>query len=144
MRAEADSVRRSGLDPRAPRPLDSQPAFPAEPDHGSWFTEAEIAAAVAAIRESMDWRSVFPGRARIEAFEAAFAKYAGAKNAIAVNGAGTALDMAMRCLEFEMGDEVISCAINFPGTHLAVIGAGARLRLAEPDPLTLNISPQRS
>jgi perosamine synthetase len=116
-------------------------SLPAEPDLGGWYTEAEVEAAVEAIRESMDWRAPFPGRARIEAFEADFARHVDARHAIAMNGAGTALDMAVRALDVEPGDEIVSCAINFPGTHLAVIGGGARLVLAEPDPATLNLDP---
>jgi perosamine synthetase len=47
----------------------------------------------------------------------------------------------LACLGSQPGDEVVSCAINFPGTHLAVLGAGLRLMLCEPDPLTLNLDP---
>jgi len=112
-----------------------------EPALGGWYTEAEIDAAVAAIRDSMDWNTGFYAAREIEAFESAFAEYIGTDYAVALNGAGTGLDVALMCLDLEPGDEIISCAINFPGTHLAIIGQGARLVLCEPDPITLNIDP---
>ncbi|MGI8838857.1 MAG: DegT/DnrJ/EryC1/StrS family aminotransferase [Pyrinomonadaceae bacterium] len=111
-----------------------------EPGLGGWYTEAEIRAVTKAIRESMDWNTGFSARKEIEAFENAFAEYVGTRHAIAVNGAGTGLDVAIMCLDPQPDDEIISCALNFPGTHLAIIGQGAKLVLCEPDPQTLNIN----
>jgi perosamine synthetase len=111
-----------------------------EPEFGGWYTDEEIGAAENAMRVCSDWRNVTPRRYR-EEFEQAFAQFIDVRHAISVNGAGTGLDLAMRCLNLEPGDEVISCAINFHGTHLAVLGCNARLVLCEPDPLTLNIDP---
>ena len=111
-----------------------------EPPLGGWYTEEEIEAAVKAIRDSMDWRVGFYGR-EIEEFEAAFAEYVGTEYAVAINGAGTGLDISMMCLDIEPGDEVISCTINFPGTHVAIIGQGAKLVFCEPDPRTFNPDP---
>jgi dTDP-4-amino-4,6-dideoxygalactose transaminase len=115
--------------------------WPREPALGGWYTEEEIEAATAAVEESTDWRVGFRSKSREILFEDAFAAYTGTQYAIAYNGAGTALDMVVRCLDLEPGDEVISCAINFVGTHLAVIGTGGRLVLCEHDPATLNICP---
>jgi dTDP-4-amino-4,6-dideoxygalactose transaminase len=120
---------------------DSPLPWPGEPPLGGVYSELEVEAAVDAIRRSMDWRIGFRAANEVEAFEAEFAKYIGATYAVAVNGAGTGLDIAMMALDLEPGDEVISCAINFPGTHLAILGQGARLVLAEPDPGTLNLDP---
>src|SRR5206468_2673128 len=53
----------------------------------------------------------------------------------------TAMDQVVACLDLQPGEEVISGAVNFPGPHLSVIRAGARLVLAEPDPATLNLDP---
>ena len=112
-----------------------------EPLLGGWYTEEEVEAAVKAIRDSMSWHVGFTGD-EWERFEEAFAEYVGTKYAIAINGAATGLDISMMCLDLQPGDEVISCAINFPGTHLAVIGQGARLVLCDPDPRTFNIDPE--
>ncbi len=112
-----------------------------EPPLGAWYTEEEIEAAIKAIRDSMDWNVGFCTGREIEEFEEAFSEYIGVKYAIAISGAGPGLDMSMKCLKLEPGDEVISCAINFPGTHLAIIGQGAKLVLCEPNPRTFNIEP---
>jgi dTDP-4-amino-4,6-dideoxygalactose transaminase len=114
-----------------------------EPNLGGWYTEAEIEAAVRAIRESNDWAVGFgPNPKVIEEFENAFAEYCGAKYAIAINSCGTGLDMAMRCLDLEPGDEVISPAINYKAAHLAIIGQGGKVVFCDVDPKTLNLDPE--
>jgi perosamine synthetase len=114
--------------------------WPGEPEFGAWYTDEEIAAAEEAIRACCTWTNSTPRKYRLE-FEQAFANFIGVHHAISVNGAGTGLELAMRSLDLVPGDEVISCAINFHGTHLAVLGCGARLILCEPNALTLNIDP---
>ncbi|MGB6160968.1 MAG: aminotransferase class I/II-fold pyridoxal phosphate-dependent enzyme [Pseudonocardiaceae bacterium] len=117
-----------------------QRGWPGEPGMGGWYTAAEHAAVAAVMTEMTGWTHAYR-RIHQEAFEEAFAAYTGAAHAVAVNSGGVALDLAMACLDAQPGDEVISCAINFPGSHLAVLGAGLRLVLAEPDPRTLNLDP---
>lgn len=117
-----------------------QRGWPGEPGMGGWYTAAEHAAVAAVMAEMTGWTHAYR-RVHQEAFEEAFAAYTGAAHAVAVNSGGVALDLAMACLDAQPGDEVISCAINFPGSHLAVLGAGLRLVLAEPDPRTLNLDP---
>lgn len=121
------------------RPCD---VWKGEPALGAWYTEEEIAAATKAIRDSMDWNVGFSAKNETEKFEKAFAEYVGTKYAVAINGAGTGLDLSIMCLAPEPNDEIISCAINFPGTHLAIIGQGAKLVLCEPHPRTFNIDPE--
>lgn len=117
-----------------------QDSWPGEPGLGGWYTAAEHAAVAAVMNEMTGWTHAYR-RTHQEAFEEAFAACTGAAHAVAVNSGGVALDLAMACLDAPPGAEVISCAINFPGSHLAVLGAGLRLVLAEPDPLTLNLDP---
>jgi len=107
---------------------------------GSWYTEEEIEAAVKAIRDSMDWNKGFTGP-EIEEFEKAFAEYVDTEYAVAINGAGSGLDMAMMCLDLKPGDEVICPAVNFHGDHVAIIGQGAKLVFCEVDPRTLCADP---
>ncbi|MGH3591850.1 MAG: DegT/DnrJ/EryC1/StrS family aminotransferase, partial [Pseudonocardiaceae bacterium] len=114
--------------------------WPGESGMGGWYTDAEHAAVAAVMTEMTGWTHAYR-RTHQEAFEEAFTDYTGAAHAVAVNSGGVALDLAMACLDARSGDEVISCAINFPGSHLAVLGAGLRLVLAEPDPRTLNLDP---
>ena len=111
-----------------------------EPMLGSIYGEEEIAAAVAAMRDSMDPCRGFGG-SQIRDFEAAFAAYIGVKHAVAVNSAGPGLDMAMRYLKLEPGDEVIVQAVNFVAAPLAVIGAGGQVVWAEVDPKGLQLDP---
>ncbi len=114
-----------------------------EPNLGGWYTEAEVDAAVGAIRGSMDWTEGFgPNSKVIEEFENAFAKYCGAKYAIAINSCGTGLNMAMMCLDLEPGDEVICPAINYKAAHLAIIREGGKVVFCDIDPKTLNLDPE--
>jgi perosamine synthetase len=113
-----------------------------EPLLGSTYGEEEIQAAVAAMRESMEVSVGFGTTCQqILDFEAAFALYCGTKHAIAVNSAGPGLDMAMRYLKLEPGDEVIVPAINFMASPLAIMGAGGQCVWGEVDPRTLQLDP---
>ncbi|RCG17917.1 DegT/DnrJ/EryC1/StrS aminotransferase [Sphaerisporangium album] len=115
--------------------------WPREPALGGWYTGEEQAVAAQVIAESADWRTGFRARACERQFEAAFTAYIGTSHAVATSSGGAALDMVLESLDLEPGDEVISCAINFVGTHVSVLRHGGRLILCEPDPVTLNIDP---
>ena len=119
------------------------PYWPAEPMLGGWYTEEEIEAATKAIRDSMDPTTVGFGFIcpEILDFEAAFAEYCGAAEAISINGAGTGLDMAIMCLDLEPGDEVIVPAINFRAAAQAVIGQRGQVVWCEVHPRTFNMDP---
>ncbi|MEW2577777.1 DegT/DnrJ/EryC1/StrS family aminotransferase [Streptomyces syringium] len=116
--------------------------WPVEPAQGGWYTTAEHDAVCALLAESDDWRIGWKAATLVSSFEEAFATSTGAQFAVAFNSGGTALEMVLRYLKLEPGDEVISCAVNFVGPHIAVIGQGGRLVLAEPDPVTLNLDPE--
>jgi dTDP-4-amino-4,6-dideoxygalactose transaminase len=113
-----------------------------EPNLGAWYTDEEIDAAVASIKESSHWTTGFgPNPRTITEFEEAFAEYCGARYAVAVNSCGTALDMAMICLELEPGDEVICPAINYKAAHMAIMGQGGKVSFCDIDEGTLNTDP---
>ncbi|MGD9496456.1 MAG: DegT/DnrJ/EryC1/StrS family aminotransferase [Armatimonadota bacterium] len=114
--------------------------YPGLPPLGGWFTEEEVEALLACVRDSMDWRTGFSGP-EIAQFEEAFAQYCGVQHAVAVNSCGTGLDVSMMCLDLEPGDEVISPAITFRATHHAIIGQGGKLVMCEIDPATFNLDP---
>jgi len=120
--------------------------FRGEPVLGSWYTEEEVEAVVKAVRRGMDWFVGFAGSAtfrdELDLFEKEFAEYCGTEFALAINGAGTGLDMAMMCLDLEPEDEVIVPAINFKAASLAVIGQGAKVVFCEVDPRTFNADPE--
>ncbi|OGN87272.1 MAG: hypothetical protein A2158_02645 [Chloroflexi bacterium RBG_13_46_14] len=97
------------------------------------------------MRESMDWTVGFGVRGRVktvEEFENAFAAYCGASFAIATNSCGTSIDMAMRCLDLEPGDEVICPAINYKSAHLAILDQGGKVVFCDIEPRTLNLDPE--
>jgi perosamine synthetase len=111
-----------------------------EPMLGSAYGEDEIEAAVAAMRDSQEVSRGFGGP-QIPAFEEAFARYIGTKHAVALNSAGPGLDLSMRYLDLEPGDEVIVPAINFVAAPLAVVAAGGQVVWGEVDPRTLQLDP---
>jgi len=113
-----------------------------EPNLGGWYTEAEVAAAARAIRESSSWTTGFgPQASTIAEFENAFASYCGVKHAIATNSGGTGIDMAMMCLGLAPGDEVICPAVNYKSAHLAILGQGGRVVFCDINPATMNLDP---
>ena len=116
--------------------------FGGEPMLGGWYTQAEVDAAVKAIRESMDWRVGFGFMVdEILDFERAFAEYCGTQFAVSVSTASVGLDMAMMSLDLKPGDEVICPAVNFKASPMAVLGQGGRLVYCEIDPRTFNVDP---
>ncbi|MFF8283493.1 DegT/DnrJ/EryC1/StrS family aminotransferase [Streptomyces albus] len=115
--------------------------WPVEPRQGGWYTDAEHEAVHRVLADSVDWRTGWRAAREVEEFEEAFAAQAGAGHAVAFNAGGTALEMVLHHLQLAPGDEIISCAVNFVGPHLAVIGQGGRLVLAEPEPVCLNLDP---
>ncbi len=114
----------------------------AEPLLGSIYGEEEVEAAVAAIREAMDIHKGFGFSAPpIPDFEQAFADYCGCRYAVAINSAGPGLDMVMRWLKLQPGDEVIVPSVNYPAAALAVYGAGGQVVWGEIDPRTFQLDP---
>ena len=120
----------------------SEVQWQGEPLLGSVYGEDEVDAAVQAMRRASDVSLGFGFSAQpIPEFETAFAAYTGTKHAVAINSAGPGLDMAMRYLELEQGDEVIVPAVNFVAAPLAVIGAGGQVVWGEVDPRTFELDP---
>jgi dTDP-4-amino-4,6-dideoxygalactose transaminase len=117
--------------------------WPPEPILGSHYGEEEIEAVVNTIRDSMDPRVGFgfANCTEIEQFEREIAQWVGTDYCVTINGAGGGLDMAMRCLDLEPGDEVICPSINFRAAPLSIIGHGGKVIFAEIDPQTLNLDP---
>ncbi len=74
-------------------------------------------------------------------FEREFAAYCGTRHCIGVANGLDALTIALRVWEFPPGSEVILPSNTYIATVLAVLNAGLRPVLAEPDPLTCNLDP---
>ncbi|HZR51986.1 MAG TPA: DegT/DnrJ/EryC1/StrS family aminotransferase [Streptosporangiaceae bacterium] len=79
--------------------------------------------------------------AELEAFEAEFAGYCGARYCAGVGSGLDALTLILRALGAGEGDEVIVPSHTFIATWLAVSAVGARPVPAEADPRTYNLDP---
>ena len=80
----------------------------AEPLLGSIYGQEELDAVTEAIKASMDFRNGFGFSSEpIFAFEKAMADYVGVRYAIAVNSCGPGMDIVMRSLHLQPGEEVI-------------------------------------
>jgi dTDP-4-amino-4,6-dideoxygalactose transaminase len=79
----------------------------------------------------------------VEAFEAEYAGYCGARHCIGVANGLDALHLALRAMGVGVGDEVIVPSNTYIATWLAVSQCGAVPVPVEPDPATCNIDPAR-
>jgi dTDP-4-amino-4,6-dideoxygalactose transaminase len=78
---------------------------------------------------------------RVAEFESIFSKICGVKHAIAVNNGTTALIAALRMIEAPAGSTVVTSPFTFVATINAAIEAGYRVRFADIDPDTFNVTP---
>lgn len=110
-------------------------------DLGAAYRELkpQIDAAVARVLES-GWYILGP---EVEAFEAEWASYCGARHAVGLANGLDALILALRALDVGAGDEVIVPSNTYIATWLAVSAVGATPVPVEPDPATHNIDPAR-
>jgi len=99
-----------------------------EPFLGGTYGEEEVQAAVEAIRDSCTFEQGFGFSSKpICDFEEAMAKYCGVKYGVAVNSAGPGLDIVMRALHMQPGDEVIIPSVNYDAAPLAVLHGGGTI-----------------
>lgn len=116
----------SAMRPEAPRVAFSQPDL----------DELEIENVVAAMRSG--WLTTGP---RVAEFEAAFADYAEARHAVAVNSCTAALHLALLACEVTAGREVITTPLTFCATVNAIMHAGGRPVFADVQRQTMNLDP---
>jgi dTDP-4-amino-4,6-dideoxygalactose transaminase len=130
------------------RATDTQPAILGgkpirEPDRYLVFGrpaigEAEIAEVVDTLRSG--WIGTGPKVAR---FEREFAEYVGAEHAVALASCTAALHLAIQASGIGPGDEVITTPMTFCATLNAILHAGAVPVLADCEPGTGNLDPDR-
>lgn len=77
----------------------------------------------------------------VEAFEAALARVAGVRHAIAVNSGTAALHAAYDALGIGPGDEIVTSPLTFAATANAALYCGARPVFADIDPATGCLDP---
>ncbi len=100
--------------------------------------QAEIDEVVACLKSR--WIGTGPRTAR---FERDFAAYKGVAGAAALHSCTAALHLALVALNLKPGDEVITTPLTFCATVNAILHAGATPVLADVDPATMNINPER-
>ena len=77
----------------------------------------------------------------VEEFERKFEKYIGGGHTLSLNSGTAALHIALILAGVKEGDEVISTALTAEPTNVAIKMVGAKIRYADIDANTGNISP---
>ena len=77
----------------------------------------------------------------VDAFEREFARYCGAREAVAVNSGTSALHLALLAAGVGDGDEVVTVPLTFIATIAAIEYTGARPVLVDIDPRTCTMDP---
>lgn len=105
--------------------------------NAAYMAELELAAA----------RVIRSGRyvlgEEVSAFEQAFARYVDVKHCIGVGNGLDALILAIEALNLPKSSEVLVASNTYIATILAIVRAGHKPVLVEPDPHTFNMDPMR-
>jgi dTDP-4-amino-4,6-dideoxygalactose transaminase len=94
------------------------------------------------IAEQLDRGSFCLGPA-VEAFERDFAAYSGSKHALGFNSGTSALHVAVRILDLQPGDEIISTPFTFVATSWAIAYCNVKPVYVDIDPATMNLDPAK-
>jgi dTDP-4-amino-4,6-dideoxygalactose transaminase len=97
---------------------------------------AEVAEEVAAGFERILATTAFIGGAEVTAFENEFAAFSGVAHCVGVANGTDAVELALRAVGVDFGDEVVMPANTFVATAEAAARCGARVVLADIDPET--------
>lgn len=96
-----------------------------------------------AVREVMECKWITTGPKAAQ-FEQEFARYIGARHAIAVNSGTAALHLALEAAGVREGDEVVLPTLTFAATAEAVVYLKARPVLVDIEPDTFNLDAARA
>jgi perosamine synthetase len=102
-----------------------------------WIDEEDIEAVVEVLRS--DWLTTGP---KVGEFEKEFARFTGAREAVAVSSGTAALHSIMHAIGVSPNDEVIVPPITFVATANVVVFQGGTPVFADVDPETLLIDPE--
>ena len=105
------------------------------PFHVPAIQEEEIEAVVEALRSG--WISTGP---KTKCFEEAFAKYIGARHAVAVSSGTAALHLSLEAIGLQQDDEVLVPAMTFTATAEVAAYFKAKPVLVDVEPVHFNIS----
>jgi perosamine synthetase len=123
--------------PRCPQPgSDSEPGAPETclPYGQQWVDEADIRAVTGVLRSSL-----LTCGPKVEEFENRFAALVGAKHAVAMNSATSALHVAMLAAGIQPGDRVITSPNTFVASANCAAFVGATPDFADIDPVSYNL-----
>jgi perosamine synthetase len=118
-------------DPAAAIPLPSPLPYGRQ-----WISEDDSQAVVDALRS--DWLTTGP---RVEEFEERFAAMTGARHAIAMNSATSALHVAMLVADVGRGDRALTSPNTFLASANCAAFVGAAPDFADIDPVSYNLCP---
>lgn len=108
------------------------------PFHRALIEEEEIKAVVDVLRSG--WLTTGP---RVREFEAAFAQYTGASNALAVNSCTAALHLALAAIGIGEGNEVILPTMTFAASAEVVLYFKARPVLVDCEENSFHVDPEK-
>jgi len=121
-------------------PLEVLPGAPGRaeflPFHRPWIDDDDIAEVTDTLRAG--WLTMGPKTAR---FEDEFARYVGARYAVAVSSGTAGLHLALDALGIGPGDEVITSVYTFTSTAAVILHLGATPVFADVLPGALTIDP---
>lgn len=75
----------------------------------------------------------------VKDFEGAFAEYSGSRYAVACSNGTTALHLALKCLNLNFGDEVLTTPLTWVATSNMILMEGANPVFVDIEPKTLNM-----
>ncbi|MFI5182068.1 MAG: DegT/DnrJ/EryC1/StrS family aminotransferase [Thermoanaerobaculia bacterium] len=99
----------------------------------------EMRTAFARVHDS-GWYVLGP---EVEAFESAFAVFAGAPHAVGCASGTDAITLALRALGIGPGDDVLTVSMTCAPTATGIVNAGARPVFVDVDPASLTMDPDR-
>ncbi len=106
------------------------------PYHRAIISDAEIEEVVATLRSG--WLTTGP---RTRLFEQRFSALKQGSPAVAVSSCTAGLFLAMRSLDLQPGDEVITTPMSFVATSNVILQNGGKVVFADIDPRTMNVDP---
>jgi len=78
---------------------------------------------------------------KVEEFERAICEYTGSTHAVAVNSGTSALQLAIRALGIERGDDILLPSFTFSAVLNVILNEGLRPKFVDIDPATYNCTP---
>lgn len=108
------------------------------PFHRPYITDEEIDGVVDSLRTG--WITTGP---KVKRFEEEFARYVGAKHAVALNSCTAALHLALDAIGMGDGDAAVTTPMTFAATAEVIRYQGARPVFVDIEPDTLNMDASR-